>query len=60
MRKAIAYLVRLLSASVAAVGLFMIAHGQMVIPRDVIIMDALASAGVLGIACVAGALRGRK
>jgi len=60
MNTAAVYLVRFLSASAAAAGLFMIVHDDMGVSRYAIVVDALAVAGVLGIACAAGAWRGRK
>ena len=48
------------SAGIAALVLFIIVRDELGISRHSIVIDALSTAGVLGLACGIGALRGWK
>ena len=60
MDRAILFAVQFLGAGVAAISLFVVMHEEMGIPRHLIIVDALAVAGVLILVRAAWASRRRK
>jgi hypothetical protein len=60
MSKALVYTTRFFSAGIAAFVLFVFVRDELGISRHSIVIDALTTAGVLGLACGIGVLRGRK
>ena len=60
MSKALVYAARFFSAGIAAFILFVIVRDELGISRHSIVIDALTTAGMLGLACGIGALQGWK
>jgi len=60
MSKALVYVGGFLGAVIVALILYVFVRDGLGIPRRSIVVDALASAGVLGLVCAVGALKARK